>query len=147
MPLSGTTFNRILISVIGALLATLHFVRVRWFLLHFSFSVTTVNDSYTNTGHQLTLKDCHRDLGLVFSNKLYMVCILYCAIAANCTIGLIRTTFSISSYVHCCKLLYLSLVRLVLTNCSSSSVWRPHLCENIIELEKNYQHATKCTYT
>ena len=67
----------------------------------------------------------------------------YCAIASKAykTLGLIRRTFSSSSSGHCRKLLYLFLVRPVLTYCSS--IWRPHLVKNIIELEKIQRHATK----
>ena len=113
-------------------------------LLRFSFSTNTINDSYTISGHQLTLKDCHRDLGVVIPNK---VCwsVHYCTIASKAykTIGLICRTYSISSSVHCCKLLHLPLFRPILVYCSS--VRRPDLLENITRLENIQRRAAKCT--
>ena len=67
-------------------------------LLCFSFSSTTINETYTINGHQLPLKNSHRDLSVVISNNLSWS-VHYRTIASKAykTLGLIRRTFSSSS--------------------------------------------------
>ena len=83
-----------------------------------------------------------RDLGVLISDTLSWSDHIHCITSkAYKMLGLVRRSFSNKLPVSVKKSLYLSLVRSHLMYCSV--IWRPHLCKDIILLEKIQRRASK----
>lgn len=111
-------------------------------LLRISTSKSPSLFDYVIDRSTINQKINHKDLGVIFCHDLtWSTHISYIISKAYKTLGLVRRTFSHCSSINAKKLLYISLVRSILT--FSSQVWRPYLKKDIIALEKVQRRATK----
>ena len=101
-----------------------------------------VDSSYVLIDCEVTRKDHHKDLGIIFSADFTFTAHYDMLInRAYSTLGLLRRTFSSRTDVAAKKFLYTTLIRSQLVYCST--VWRPSLLKDIVVLERVQRRATK----
>ena len=98
--------------------------------------------NYFMNDHIINESSSCKDLGIIFTNTLsWRKHYEMISSKAYKSLGLLRRVFKESHCPHTRKFLYISLVRSKLLYCSS--LWRPHLLEDIELLKKVQRRATK----
>ena len=107
-----------------------------------SNSRAVVGDPYIINGCEVSKKDSHCDLGIIFSADLsWSNHYNHIITKAYRALGLLRRTFGHTYSITTKKVLYLHTVRSCLLYCSP--LWRPHQIQHITLLERVQCRATK----
>ena len=101
-----------------------------------------IHFNYIINGSPIQAINCHCDLGILISSDLkWSNHLMFISSRAYNILALIRCSFSSGLHVSAKKNLYMTLIRSQLIY--ASQIWRPHLINDILALERIQPRVTK----